>query len=440
MKYRVLLLLAIIMTILIGSLVAVNASDSGTCGEKLTWSLDDNGNLIVEGNGAMDDWVRPTLTAPWSDYSDNIISVVINDGVASIGNQAFYKFTSLNNVTIPQGITSIGYEAFYGCENLTTISIPETVNTISECAFSYCSDFSRVDIPNGVVSIGASAFSHCTNLKTISIPSSVEYIGNSVFYDCGLDTIYYDGTQEQWEKLFGENNKSLPTDIQIVCDDTVNKTVDDNTVTTSFGATVSNWAAPEIELAFENNLIPDVMLNFDLTKKVNRGEFAAIALQLYETITQSETGMPADCPFVDVNGDVNEKAIKRAYGIDLTAGTSDTTFEPVSNITREQLATMLCRVIKKYKYSDWTLATDDNYIMSIEGATPFADDADISDWAKPSVYFMSLNGIVSGVGDNKFAPKNTTSQQEVSGYATATREQAIIIAQRIFENIDGIAD
>jgi hypothetical protein len=208
------------------------------------------------------------------------------------------------------------------------------------------------------------------------------------------------------------------------------------TVQTSFGATVSDWAAPEIETAFENNLIPGIMLDFDLTQKVNRGEFAAIALQLYDVLIQGETALSSNCPFIDINGDVNEQAIKKAYGIQITAGTSNNTFEPIAFINREQLATMLCRVVKKYGFKDWTLETDDEYYLNTTGAKIFDDDGDISDWAKPSVYFMSLYGIVQGVDETHFAPKNTTTQQEASGYASATREQAIILAQRIFTKQD----
>ena len=208
------------------------------------------------------------------------------------------------------------------------------------------------------------------------------------------------------------------------------------TIRTSFGATVSEWAAPEIELAFENNLIPEVMLTFDMTKKVNRGEFAAIALQLYDALTKSETELPSNCPFVDINGDINEIAIKKAYGLNFAAGMSDTVYEPISFITREQLATMLCRVVKKYSNPQWTLANDSEYYLDTSGVKTFADDKDISDWAKPSVYFMTKFGIVQGIDDTHFAPKNTTTQQEASGYATATREQAIILAQRIFKVSD----
>ena len=48
---------------------------------------------------------------------------------------------------------------------------------------------------------------------------------------------------------------------------------------------------------------------------------------------------------------------------------------------------------------------------------------------------MNSNGIINGVGDNKFAPKNTTSAEEAVGHANATREQAIIIATRMIKNL-----
>ena len=95
---------------------------------------------------------------------------------------------------------------------------------------------------------------------------------------------------------------------------------------------------------------------------------------------------------------------------------------------------MLCRVIKKSVDPTWTMETDANYPMDISGVQKFKDDADISEWAKPSVYFMSKFGIIKGVSDTHFAPKNISLEQEASGYASATREQAIIITQRIFMN------
>ncbi len=57
----------------------------------------------------------------------------------------------------------------------------------------------------------------------------------------------------------------------------------------------------------------------------------------------------------------------------------------------------------------------------------------ISDWAKDSVYFMNANEIILGVGENRFAPKNITTDEEARNYANATRERALSIAVRMVD-------
>ena len=207
-----------------------------------------------------------------------------------------------------------------------------------------------------------------------------------------------------------------------------------NTAVTSFGAKVSGWTVAEIENAFNNNLIPETLMELDLTQKVSRSEFAAIAVKLYEALSGGIAAESVNCDFKDISGDKNESAIKKAYKIGITGGTSETKYEPYSNLTREQLVTMLCRVIKKTTEPGWTLENDSKYYMDISGVQKFGDDAYISDWAKPSVYYLFKHGIIKGVNNTHFAPKNIGIEQEMTGYASATREQAIIISQRIFMN------
>ena len=116
-------------------------------------------------------------------------------------------------------------------------------------------------------------------------------------------------------------------------------------------------------------------------------------------------------------------------------GYSATEFAPDELITREQLATMLCRVYKRAQWPDWTLETDAEYTINYSGVPKYADDAQISDYAKPSVYFMTKYNVISGVGNGMFAPKNTNSMEEAEHYANATREQAIAMSLRSFKNL-----
>ena len=193
----------------------------------------------------------------------------------------------------------------------------------------------------------------------------------------------------------------------------------------------STWAQNELAEAEKLNLIPDSLKNGDLTKSITREEFAEVSVKAYEALTGKKATPVASNPFVDTK---NTEVLK-AYNLGITTGTSATTFEPNALLNREQAATMLTRTYKKATIDGWTIADDSKFPLEYTKSNTFADDKDISSWAKDSVYFMNANGIINGVGDNKFAPKNTTSAEEAVGYANATREQAIIIAVRMVENL-----
>ena len=150
---------------------------SGTCGENLTWKIED-GVLIISGTGAMMDysWCQGP-PVPWG---AQFKSVVIESGVTSIGNSAFYG-SSLTSITIPDSVTSIGDYAFRR-GSLTSITIPDGVTSIGECAFTE-SSLTSITIPDSVTSIGRAAFS-ASSLTSIEIPDSVTNIGEGAFYVC----------------------------------------------------------------------------------------------------------------------------------------------------------------------------------------------------------------------------------------------------------------
>jgi len=196
-------------------------------------------------------------------------------------------------------------------------------------------------------------------------------------------------------------------------------------------ASGSAWASAELAQADALGLIPDVLVDADLTQDITRAEFAAVAVKVYEALSGTAAIPVINNPFTDTS----DVEVLKAYNIGAVNGTSATTYDPDALLNREQAATMLTRVFKKVSLAGWTLATDSQFTLPYEKPALFADDADISDWAKDSVYFMVANGIINGVGNNKFAPKNVTSADEANGYANATREQALIIAVRMVENL-----
>lgn len=196
----------------------------------------------------------------------------------------------------------------------------------------------------------------------------------------------------------------------------------------------ADWSTPELQEAADNNLIPDVLIGKDMTQPITRGEFAAVSVNLYEALTGGKAVMSSECAFTDIADNENRNYILKAFNIDVVRGYSDTEYSPDAYLQREELAAMLARVYKKSEWPEWTIETDDNYTINYSGVQKFDDDDLISDYAKPSVYFLVKYNVLSGIGNNLFAPKNSTPAQEAEQYANATREQAVVMSLRSFEN------
>ncbi len=208
----------------------------------------------------------------------------------------------------------------------------------------------------------------------------------------------------------------------------IGKKVDDEV---NFNA--SEWAKPELQQAQELGLIPDCLDGADLKGHITRAEFAAVCVKTYEELAGTAALPSVVNPFTDT-ADIE---VLKAYNINVVNGTSATTYSPAGLLTREQMATMLTRVFKRTTIPGWTLPNDSRFPLDYVKPAPFADDADISGYARDSVYFMAANGIVGGVGGNRFAPRNTTPEQQARNYAQATREQALVIAVRMVNNLSG---
>ena len=213
MKKRLLsILLAAVMVLTmlpLGLVETAWAASSGTCGDKLTWSLSDDGTLTISGTGKMKDYGDNygMSVAPWYVGSSQVKTVIIEDGVTSIGDRAFDGCTKLTRVVIPDSVTSIGYGSFRGCYSLPSVAIPDSVTSIGDSAFAYCKvltgitlsgsvtsigscafqscdSLTSVTMQNGVTDIGDNAFTYCKNLTSVTIPNSVKTIGTSAFYNC----------------------------------------------------------------------------------------------------------------------------------------------------------------------------------------------------------------------------------------------------------------
>lgn len=98
------------------------------------WSLQD-GTLVITAQGAMQDYSAAAQT-PWFKDRAEIRKIVVQQGVTTIGDYAFYGCENVTSVTLPDTVTQIGKLAFYGCKELRTLTVPDSVLTVEDYAFA----------------------------------------------------------------------------------------------------------------------------------------------------------------------------------------------------------------------------------------------------------------------------------------------------------------
>lgn len=229
---------------------------SGSCGENVTWTLDDEGTLTISGTGEMKKTHYGMAEGwEWNDFLQDITAVVIEEGVTGLYGDTFAGCTNLVSVVIPEGVTIIPYAAFSGCANLETVTIPDSVTDIRTGAFDNCNHIKEIilsenahyrycdgilyDNPvtkivqvfssapenlvilEGVTEFAASQFMRLASLKELEIPGSVVYV-----YNCGhLETlekvILNEGTETIGACAFAESTLTdilIPTSVTLVED------------------------------------------------------------------------------------------------------------------------------------------------------------------------------------------------------------------------------
>ena len=167
---------------------------SGTCGDNLTWKFQsEERKLVIEGEGSMYDYQygfygywgnEDKGEVPWSHLSSDIKTILLPDGLTSIGEGAFCGLQALQTISIPNSVETIGYAAFAACNSLTSVNFGTNIARIGSVAFAFCSAITIINIPNSVTEIGYEAFYKCTALKSVTIPNGVTRIDYYVFDGC----------------------------------------------------------------------------------------------------------------------------------------------------------------------------------------------------------------------------------------------------------------
>jgi len=172
-------------------------------------------------------------------------------------------------------------------------------------------------------------------------------------------------------------------------------------------ATPSYWATEQVNIAISRGLVTST-LQYHFAQATTRAEFTALAVSFYETLTgRTITGRMTFNDTTDIN-------VQKMGYLGVVNGVGNGNFAPNDTITREQAAVMLSRLA--------AAVGQPLHQPSFQDVPRFADGAEISVWANLEVGQMQYAGIMSGVGNNRFAP------QELF-----TREQSIITMLRLFD-------
>lgn len=198
----------------------------------------------------------------------------------------------------------------------------------------------------------------------------------------------------------------------------------------------SDWAKAEVEKAESYEITANLYsMNSDSGNyyqgNITREEFATLIVGCIETLEigvfaplgadEEYIEISEDTPLKDIYGveftDTDNEDVYIAYEMGIVKGVGNDMFAPKQNITRQEIAVMMHRAIKYAEQEKGLKYVTDN--TALQGFTDFNL---VADWAVDSVGTLANNGIMKGTGETTLSPLDNTS-----------REQAIMLAVRIFE-------
>ena len=401
----------------------------------------------------------------------SLTEITVPTGVHALPEAVFSGCSRLVNVNLPEGLTSIGPTAFQSCINLREISIPDSVQAIHGSAFEWALRLSdirvgagnsayqtvdgvlmtkdgyeltvypagrpgiRYDVPDGIVEIAPSAF-YGSGLVAVRCPDSLRKIGRTAFANNerlryvqlpagmqSIETWAFSGSDNITDVCFGGSEEAFHAlcDPDYVFPSRVN--VHSYSYMVIPGAAelftdvdADSWAIPGIDFCVLAGLMSGVGGNAFAPKGVTtRAQVVQILYNL--------SGCPKaydGSPFTDLTADWYQHSIVWAYQNGIVSGTSATTFEPETPVTREQIAVILMGYAEKVLGLDFSADKAD--------LTAFPDGASVSDWARDAVAEEVALGLISGA-----QTKDGTFLQPQGG---ATREQAATILMGFYSLVD----
>ena len=395
--------------------------------EGMNWRYDTTTKtLYIMGSGPMDDYPE-TSNRPWHQHILEVQSVIIENGITSVGGWALYGGTRLTSVTIPNSVTTIGEYAFSACDRLTSIMIPNSVTSIDTYAFSFCQGLTSVTIPGSVTSIGDGAFRSCTSLTGVTIPDSVTSIGESAFQGCTrLTSVTIPNSVtsisgSMFSDCTGLTSVTIPDGVTSIgnsafsyCNSLTSVTIPDGV--TSIGNSAFNHSS-----GLTNVTIPDSVTSIDVFAfsscdnltdiyysgtetqwnaiSIADGAIADTVTIHYNSRTRSVVSNAGTAGYTDVPaGAAYAEAVNYCKVNNLMTGTSATEFTPNGTLTRAMMVTVLHRLAGK---------------PAAASTASFAD-VPAGKWYTDAISWANSKGIVLGYNATTFGVNDPVTHEQVA--------------------------
>lgn len=277
----------------------------------MTWEYDGAGTLTISGKGSLN---PEGLSPPWLEYRDEIVNLVVNEGVIRIIEPSDHNalesiiipstvkslhfgnnnrpsnlkiitispdnqwFCSIDNVIfnkrctklisypkgldatsyqVPDGVEAIERHAFRDCDKLISLTFPDSTVEFGPYAVSDCNNLVQVNIPDGTAKLDMGMFSLCSELESIHIPNSVRSIELQAFFDCGsLRTIHIPASVQ----TIGEEVLTYCDKLEsiTVAEDNLYFSSKDNVLFNKNGTTLLRYPSNAVEEEYE---IPDGVIS-----------------------------------------------------------------------------------------------------------------------------------------------------------------------------------
>lgn len=336
--------------------------------------------------------------------------------VTNFGDGSFFFCDNMINVTLPKSVESLDGNVFDDCEKLENIFVKngnKAYTSLNGVLFSkdktvlvqYPVGNPRLSyiIPDGVKYIKEMSFK-CCPLVSVAIPKSVEKVEGGAFLWCyNLANVYYAGSSAEWQSIdIGfydnfENSKvyydyDMPTPAQVQFTDLKPfQSYDEYVLYTS------------INNSFILGTNPPKYTEFSPKMPISRAMFVVILYRM--------AGNPYDdcnpytsSPFTDIGIDAVMSYYYNAACWALDKGiTTETTFKPFDNVTREQTASFL------FRYAKDNGNLGDGAYKNVD-LTSYPDYNSVHGWAAEAVQWANYNGMITGTQQGYINPQGATQR------------------------------